>query len=244
MGDGAAVCAPERTSEAVSKIRVLRSGRLTYAEGLALQQRLANGRRAGAEPDTLILLEHHPVITLGRGGKTENLLFPKAVLEKQGVEVHESDRGGDVTYHGPGQVVAYPIFDLNPDRCDVRRYVCDLERVMIDLCADYGLVAGRKEKMIGTWLGGDATDGATGPWRKIGAIGVHLSRWITTHGLAFNVSTNMNHFNLIVPCGLTGLAVTSLSQELGQEQAPTVEETMDAITGHFARVFGARVYEG
>ncbi len=229
---------PQGPHQAVSRIRVLKAGRLGYAEGLALQQRLAAGRDAGAEPDTLILLEHDPVITLGRGAHAENVLLSEQQLAEQGVSLFPTDRGGDVTYHGPGQVVAYPIFDLKPDRMDVRRFVASLEEVMIRTCADHGVTAGRHEGKIGCWLGGEVSEG---PWRKIGAIGVHLSRWITTHGLAFNVKPEMDHFRLIVPCGIAEYGVTSLATELGEGACPTVAATMDRIAGHFAEVFGAAV---
>ena len=216
------------------RVRVLRPGRLPYEEGLALQKRIAEGVRLGSEPQTLTLLEHEPVITLGRGAGWENVLVSEEVLAQRGIALFKTDRGGDVTYHGPGQVVAYPILDLSPDRCDVRRYVGDLERTMSRVCADYGLAAGPKEKMVGCWLGGDH---GPGPWRKIGAIGVHISRWITTHGLAFNVSPDPSHFALIVPCGIGDHPVTSLAAELGE--APPLEEVMARMQAAFQEVFDA-----
>lgn len=216
--------------------RVLKPGRVPYGEALALQRRLAAERAAGAIPDTLVVLEHPPTITLGRGAHAENVLLPREALAERGVELFDIDRGGDVTYHGPGQVVIYPILDLAPDRMDVRRYVTDLETAMIRTCADYGLTAGLKEKMIGTWLGGEVGEG---PWRKIGAVGVHLARWITTHGLAFNVSTDLTHFQLIVPCGIASHGVTSLAHELGAARCPPVEEVMDRMVGHFLDLFDA-----
>jgi len=154
--------------------------------------------------------------------------FPRA-LEALGFGVHETGRGGDVTYHGPGQIVAYPILDLAPDRMDVRRYVRDLEELMIRLAADYGLDAGRVEKLNGTWIGQD----------KIGAIGVRISRWVTMHGFAFNVSTDLTHFSVIVPCGIQGRGVTSLARELGREVP--LDEVMDRIERHAAAIFDAEL---
>lgn len=212
--------------------RVLEAGRVSYAEGLVLQQRLAEGLRHGTEPDTLVLLEHDPVITLGRGSRVEHVLLSRETLAARGIDLQECDRGGDVTYHGPGQLVVYPIFDLSPDRRDVRRYVNDLEEVMIRMCADHGLRASRKPGMIGAWLGED-----DGCWRKIGAVGVHLCRWITTHGLAFNVAPQMEHYTLIVPCGISAHPVTSLEREL--DRAPSVEDVAGAVVDHFRTVFDA-----
>jgi len=217
-------------------LRLVHAGRISYAEGLALQRRTADALRAGEGPETLLLVEHAPVITLGRGGRTEHLLASEAALEAAGVALHPSDRGGDVTYHGPGQAVVYPILDLAPDRCDVRRYVCDLEAAMIWTCAALGLRAGRKEGMIGCWLGGEV---GPGPWRKIGAVGVHLSRWITTHGLALNLAPDMDHFGLIVPCGIAGHGVTSVAAELGA--APSVETAHALLAGALAERLGARL---
>ncbi len=176
-------------------------------------------------PDTLLLLEHDPVFTLGRNAKPENMLFTADALRARGFEVFETGRGGDVTYHGPGQVVGYPILDLGPDRRDVHRYVRDLEEVMIRTCADYALAAGRVAGLTGVWVG-DA---------KIGAIGVRIARWVTSHGFALNVATDLAPFDLIVPCGIRGRGVTSLTGLLGREVAAS--EVMDRIAGHFASVF-------
>jgi len=209
-----------------------------YSEGLNLQARLAKGRAEGSEPDTLLILEHDPVITLGRSAKEQHILRSAAELEALGIERVSCDRGGDVTYHGPGQVVCYPIFNLAPDRQDVRRYVCDLEAIMIAVCAHYGISAGRKEGMIGCWLG----DGSQAqPWRKIGAIGVHLARWITTHGLAFNVSPSLEHFQTIVPCGITSHGVSSLQLELGAARVPSLDEVSERLVQAFAKRFGAEL---
>jgi lipoyl(octanoyl) transferase len=199
--------------------------------------------------DTLLLLEHDPVITLGRGACKDNVIAPPTRLDRLGVEVHETGRGGDVTYHGPGQLVAYPIFDLRPDRCDVRRYVRDLARVMVDLARNYGIDARFIEgdaKLVGVWVDrampaqwrGDPREpgGAEHP-AKLGAIGVRISRWVTMHGFAFNVSTDLEGYGLIVPCGITHYGVASLAS-VGA-QAPSVEEAARAAIVPFSRVFEA-----
>jgi len=208
-------------------ITVHRLGRVEYAEAHELQERLQRARMRGAVGDTLLLLEHPPVITLGRGAKPANILMPRALLEARGFSVHEIGRGGDVTYHGPGQITGYPILDLSPDRKDVRRYVSDLEELMIRLAGSYGLTAGRIEKLNGTWI----------EERKIGAVGVRISRWVTMHGFAFNVSTDLSHFGLIVPCGITDKAVTSLERELGR--SVPMDEALDRLEAHFADIFDA-----
>jgi lipoyl(octanoyl) transferase len=204
---------------------VERLGRIPYAEGLRLQAQLVADRQAGKIPDTLLLLEHEPVYTLGRNARRENVLFPEEELRARGFEVFEAGRGGDVTYHGPGQVVGYSILDLSPDRCDVHRYVRDLEEVMIRTCADYGLEASRLAGLSGTWLGNE----------KIGAIGVRIARWVTSHGFAFNVATDLAPFGLIVPCGIKGRAVTSLEVRLGR-RVP-LPDAMGRLALHFATVF-------
>src|SRR5262245_35693435 len=163
-------------------LAVRRLGRVAYADGLEMQARLVAERQQQAMPDTLLLLEHDPVVTLGRNARRENLLLPEDELRRRGIEVFDTGRGGDVTYHGPGQVVGYPIVELAPGRRDVHRYVRDLEEVMIRACADYAVAAGRVAGLTGTWVGGD----------KIGAIGVRISRWVTSHGFAFNVSTDLS----------------------------------------------------
>jgi lipoyl(octanoyl) transferase len=224
------------TSDPVRPLEVRRLGVMEYAEARAMQLAIVQERYGGAVPDTLLLLQHPPVITLGikgDGGRS-NILASGDRLAALGVDVHEAGRGGDVTYHGPGQIVGYPIVDLRPDRCDVHRYVRDIEEVMIRVCADYGLAAGRIKGMTGTWV-----NPGTGEPAKIGAIGVRISRWITSHGFAFNVSTRLDHFNLIVPCGLAGRSVTSLEQATGKRLC--VEEVEDAIIRHFAAVFGREV---
>jgi lipoyl(octanoyl) transferase len=204
---------------------VRRLGRVPYAEGLTLQTQLVAQRQAGVVPDTLLLLEHDPVFTLGRNARREHVLLPEAALRALGYDLFETGRGGDVTYHGPGQVVGYPILDLSPDRRDVRRYVRDLEEVMIRTCADYGIAAGRIEGATGCWVDD----------RKIGAIGVRIARWVTSHGFAFNVNTDLSAFGLIVPCGIRDRGVTSLEHLLGRPVG--LDEVMDRLAGHLADVF-------
>ena len=207
-------------------LEVRRLGRVPYAAGLELQERLVADRQAGRVPDTLLLLEHDPVFTLGRNARAEHVLFPEAELRARGFEVFETGRGGDVTYHGPGQVVGYPILDLAPDRCDVHRYVRDLEEVLIRTCADYGVAARRVPGMTGAWVGE----------AKIAAIGVRIARWVTSHGFAFNVSADLTPFGLIVPCGLRGRGVTSLERLLGGSVSQ--DGVMDRLAAHLADVFG------
>jgi lipoyl(octanoyl) transferase len=206
---------------------VRRLGRVAYAEGLALQEHLVRERQAGALPDTLLLLEHEPVFTLGRNARAENVLFPADELRARGFEVFEVGRGGDVTYHGPGQVVGYPVVDLSPDRRDVHRYVRDLEDVLIRTCADYGVTAERVAGRTGCWVGRE----------KIGAIGVRIARWVTSHGFAFNVANDLEPFGLIVPCGIRDASVTSLERLLGRTVA--TDEVMDRLASHFESVFAA-----
>ena len=183
-------------------------GLVPYAEALALQRSLVDERRAGHIGDTLLLLEHPHVITLGvRGdGGRSHLLASSETLAARGVEVHETGRGGDITYHGPGQLVGYPIIDLKPDRCDVHRYVRDLEGVLIRTASDYGIDAGRVEGLTGVWVGNE----------KLAAIGVRIARWITSHGFALNVTSDLDFFKLIVPCGIADRGVTSLSRLVGR----------------------------
>ncbi|HJK95626.1 MAG TPA: lipoyl(octanoyl) transferase LipB [Polyangiaceae bacterium LLY-WYZ-14_1] len=213
-------------------VQVHRLGRVPYAPTHRLQERLVKARQAGTIPDTLLLLEHDPVITLGRGAKAAHLLRSRDELDRLGVELHETGRGGDVTYHGPGQLVAYPILDLSPDRRDVRRYVGDLERWMIGTVARFGVDAGRVEGLNGAWVEGT---------RKIGAVGVRISRWVTMHGIALNVHPHMPHFGLIVPCGIADRGVTSLSAEMDGRPRPGLEEVMDAAVATFLDVFSAEL---
>jgi lipoyl(octanoyl) transferase len=200
-------------------------GRRDYVSALALQEQLHAARIRGEIPDTLLLLEHDPVITLGRAAKQEHVLATPERLAMLGIEQHEIGRGGDVTYHGPGQLVGYPILDLRPDRCDVRRYVRNLERVMIATAARYGVSAQRIEGLTGTFCED----------RKLGAIGVRISRWVTMHGFALNVSTDLDAFSLIVPCGLRETPVTSLSREVGRTL--TLTDVIPAAAASFREVF-------
>jgi lipoyl(octanoyl) transferase len=213
-------------------LRVRRLERVPYAEGLELQRRLVTERQQGRIPDTLVLLEHDPVITLGRNAKPENLLLDEAELQRRGVSLAETGRGGDVTWHGPGQVVGYQIVDLSPDRRDVHRYVRDLEEVMIRCCADYGLAAGRVAGLSGCWVG-DA---------KVGAIGVRIARWVTSHGFALNRAPDLGGFELIVPCGIRGRGVTSLERLLGG--APPRGEVEDRLVRHLADVLERELLPG
>jgi lipoyl(octanoyl) transferase len=188
-----------------------------------LQQQLIAARKAGTAPDHLLLLEHPHVITLGRNGRQENLLASEEIMERAGISFFPTDRGGDVTYHGPGQLVAYPIMDLREWKRDVGAFVRAVEQTIIDTLADYGIEAGRIPKLTGVWVGE----------RKIAAIGVHISRWVTSHGLALNVSTDMSYFQYIVPCGLTK-PVTSMAQ-LGVRA--DLEEVSRSLAAHFGRNF-------
>ncbi|MET0215474.1 MAG: lipoyl(octanoyl) transferase LipB [Vicinamibacterales bacterium] len=212
-------------------IAVRRLGTLPYAEALALQAELVEERRAGRIPDTLLLLEHPHVLTIGvrRGGRS-NILATADRLDALGVEVHEAGRGGDVTYHGPGQVVGYPILDLRPDRQDVHRYVRDLEEVMIRLCSRFGVSADRLPGLTGAWV----LHPERGP-EKVAAIGVRISRWITSHGFALNVNVDLDFFDLIVPCGIADRGVTSLHRLVGRPL--NLADVEVELIGQFAAVF-------
>jgi lipoyl(octanoyl) transferase len=223
---------PEPAPATRRLVAVQRLGRVPYGRGLEIQERLVAERQRGAIPDQLLLLEHAPVFTLGRSARSENVLFPAELLRERGFDVYETGRGGDVTYHGPGQVVGYPILDLSPDRRDVHRYVRDLEEVMIRACAGYGIEAGRIEGLTGTWVGRE----------KIGAIGVRIARWVTSHGFAFNVATDLAAFRLIVPCGIRDMGVTSLERLLGR--SVPLDEAMDRLTAALAEVFEAEAVAG
>jgi len=207
-----------------------------YAGALEIQRALVEDRRAGRIDDTLLLIEHPHVLTLGvRGdGGRSHILATDAALARRGIEVHEAGRGGDITYHGPGQVVGYPILDLRPDRCDVHRYVRDLEEVLIRAAAIYGVEAGRVEGLTGVWAGPGKHD-------KLAAIGVRISRWVTSHGFAFNVTTDLAYFDLIVPCGIPDRGVTSLARLLARPVAP--EEVEERIATAFCQVFGCLAVE-
>jgi lipoyl(octanoyl) transferase len=207
--------------------RVRPLGRISYGAAFTMQQELVARRKQGLIGDQLLLLEHPHVITQGRNGHAENVLAGEEILERAGISFHPTDRGGDVTYHGPGQLVGYPILDLREWKRDVGAYVRAIEQVIIDTLAEYGVAAGRIPKLTGVWV----------DERKIAAIGVHLSRWVTSHGFALNVSTNLSYFQYIVPCGLTR-PVTSMA-ELGIHA--TVEEVGEKLTAHFGRNFNCEM---
>ena len=204
-------------------------GRVDYGAALELQQQLVAERKQGLVPDQLLLLEHSHVITMGRNGRLENLLADGHVLGRAGISFYPTDRGGDVTYHGPGQLVGYPILDLREWKRDVGAYVRAIEQVIIDTLADFGIAAGRIPRLTGVWV----------DERKIAAIGVHISRWVTSHGFALNVATDLSYFHYIVPCGLTK-PVTSMA-ELGVR--PTLEEVSRSLIAHFGRIFECTVSE-
>ncbi len=235
-------------------------GVVPYARGLELQAELVEQRAANRIGDRLLLLEHPHVITMGRDSHAANVLLDRERLARRGVELHECGRGGDVTYHGPGQLVAYPILDLRPDRCDLHRYVRDLESVLIGVLDDFGVLGHRVPGRTGVWVrraetaarsnassasesSGTVTEIAPkvemASEAKVAAIGVRVSRWITSHGIALNVATDLRYFDLIVPCGLTGSAVTSLGQLV--QPAPSVAEVGARFAAHFGRVFGRRM---
>jgi lipoyl(octanoyl) transferase len=213
-----------------AELQVLWLGRIGYAEAMALMEARVAARTAGSAPDALFLLEHPPVLTLGRRADRADVLAAPELLAARGIEVHETGRGGEVTYHGPGQLVGYPVLDLRPERADVRRYVRDLEEVMIRAAAAFGVVAGRVDALNGAWVDGR---------RKIGAVGVRLSRWVTSHGFALNVSTQLDAFELIVPCGIRDRGVTSLTRETGRPIS--LDEATAAVEAAFRDVLDYRL---
>jgi lipoyl(octanoyl) transferase len=209
------------------RIEIRSLGLVPYRQALALQRSLVEDRRAGRVCDLLLLVEHPHVLTLGvrgDGGRSHILASPE-LLASRGIEIHETGRGGDVTYHGPGQLVGYPIVDLKPDRCDVHRYVRDLEEVIVRTAADFGIEASRVEGLTGVWVKRE----------KLAAIGVRVGHWITSHGFALNVSTDLDYFDLIVPCGIADRGVTSLERLIGHPV--DTAEVEDRLTRHFCRVF-------
>jgi lipoyl(octanoyl) transferase len=208
-------------------LTIRRLGLVSYAEGLELQRALVARRIAGEIGDELLLLQHPHVLTFGvkAAESRQHVLATPERLAELGVELHETGRGGDVTYHGPGQIVGYPILSLKPDRCDVHRYVRDLEEVMIRVTGEYGFGAGRMQGLTGAWVGAE----------KIGAIGVRIQRWVTSHGFAFNVNTDLDFFKLIVPCGISDRGVTSLWRLTGRAQP--IGEVEDRLIAAFCDVF-------
>jgi lipoyl(octanoyl) transferase len=214
-------------------LSILEPGTVPYGQALDLQRDLVTRRRAGEVPDTLVLLEHPHVITLGSSAEEEHVLVDEAERARLGIELYEAGRGGDVTYHGPGQLVAYPILDLKPDRKDLHRYLRDLEAVLAGVAADFGVGATRSESGTGIWTGRG----------KLAAIGVRVSSgWITSHGIALNVSSDLTYFETIVPCGIRDRGVTSLEEELGV--APAAGDVRTAFVRNFARVFGHEIPVG
>jgi len=242
-------------------ISVLQLGRLDYALALQLQNKLVDLHKEGRIGDVLLLLEHSPVITLGRNAKQQNVLASAEQLEARGVQVFESDRGGDVTFHGPGQVVGYPIFDLRGFEAEdgrrktlgVIEYVRRLEEVLIRTCGDFGIPTERVSGLTGVWTEDEngaaeiATEKTAHPapgqnrnsQGKIAAIGIHISRGVTSHGFALNVTTDLSYFDLIVPCGITNKPVTSMTKELGRE--PSIEDVQHAISRNFGKVFHSQM---
>ncbi len=208
-------------------------GRIGYEPACDLQRRAVEARKAGAIPDVLLLCEHPHVITLGRNGRQENLRASNSVLRQMRVEFHPTDRGGDITYHGPGQIVGYPILDLASHRRDVRWYVERLEETMIRATREFGVEAKRIEGLRGIWVAAPAAP------EKLAALGVHLSRWVTSHGFAYNVSTDLRYFDLIVPCGIADKRATSLEKLLGR--GVDSHEVAQKLARHFGEVFERRM---
>ncbi len=228
QGNAARSRACDVPSTGSRRLCVSRLGSVAYADGLELQQQLVKRRRAGDIDDTLLLLEHPHVITLGTSSHASNVLLDEAQRAAGGIELFETGRGGDVTYHGPGQLVGYPILDLKPDRCDLHRYVRDIEEVIIRALRTWDVSATRVKGLTGVWVNDE----------KICAIGVRVSSgWITSHGFAFNIATDLSYFGAIVPCGITDRGVTSLERVLGAE-APEMSTVHDAVASEFAAVFG------
>ena len=216
-------------TRSIDLVSLLAEGRVSFDAALLLQRAAAARVRAGGR-EMLFLLEHEPVITVGRNASRRDLLVTESFLSSQGVALRDADRGGKLTYHGPGQLVVYPILNLAPDRKDVRRYVHDLEEVLIRTATDFGVRASRSDlpgRWSSVWAGND----------KLAAIGVHLSRWVTTHGAALNVSPDLARFSLIVPCGITDGGVTSLERLLSGNPAPSLPEVAQRFVAHFEGVF-------
>jgi lipoate-protein ligase B len=205
------------------------AGLLPYAQACALQHQLVKARKSGSIPDVLLFCEHPHVITLGRNGKKENLRANDRLLTQMNVTFHESDRGGDITYHGPGQIIGYPVLDLTEHRRDVRWYVRQLEETMIRASADFKVTPYRVADRHGIWVGQPPTE------EKLAALGVHLSRWVTSHGFAYNVATDLRYFDLIVPCGIVGKRATSLERIL--DRAVSTEEVRPKLAAHFGELF-------
>ncbi len=208
-------------------------GAMPYGEALRIQRDIAEQRKCGEGVDHLLFVEHPHVVTIGRNGHQENVLAPEPLLRAKGIEVYETDRGGDVTYHGPGQLVGYPVIDLRDWKRDVGAYVRAIEQVLIDTLNEFGISARAIPKLTGVWVGNSESASKEAEEAKIAAIGVHLSRWVSTHGWALNVTTDLRYFQYIVPCGLTK-PVTSMRQ-LGVEAS--MDEVKSAIVRNFGRIF-------
>ena len=215
---------------------IVDGGLIGYAEAWELQKRLVVARKAGVIDDVLLLCEHPHVITLGRNGKRDHLLASEQVLRQKGVEFHSTDRGGDITYHGPGQLVGYPILNLGAIRKDVVWYVRMLEEAMIRATVTFGIAAARVAGKTGIWV-----QGRHAMEEKLGAIGVHISRWVTSHGFAYNVSTDLRYFDLIIPCGIAGRKATSLEKILGR--AVDCKDVVQPLVRAVGEVFGLEMRE-
>jgi len=226
----------------VRECRTIDLGRIAYGEAAVLQQRLVAARKNGAAPDLLLFCEHPHVITLGRSGKPEHLRVSEDLLHLKGVEFHHTNRGGDITYHGPGQIMGYPVLDLNGIRRDVVWYVRQLEETMIRATSSFGIHAFRVPGRTGVWVEGNA--GGDAGWareEKLAAIGVHISRWVTSHGFAYNVSTDLRNFDLIVPCGIADRKATSLEKLLGRNVDE--KEVSLRMAKHLGELLGLKMNE-
>lgn len=228
-----------------SILHLLQLGRIPYLEGLRVMREVAEARHQQRIADTLLLMEHPPVLTLGRNAHRSNILATDDLLAHRGVEIHEINRGGDITYHGPGQLVGYPIFDLRGDDLPGKRgphlgpvdFVRLIEEALIHTCKGFGVLTQRVPKRTGVWT----IAGGTIPEKKIAAIGIHVSRAITTHGFALNVTTDLRDFNWIIPCGIADRGVTSLELEADPDTMPTMVRAADAAARNFGRLFGRQV---
>jgi len=217
----------------MNSLLIVDLGLISYTHAFALQQHIVAARKAGSFDDVLLLCEHPHVITLGRNGKRENLLVSEQVLRQKGVEFQATNRGGDITYHGPGQIVGYPILDLTRMKTDVHWYVRALEEAMIRASADFSIPAFRIGGRTGIWVASEPQKGTTE--EKLAAIGVHISRWITSHGFAYNVATDLRYFDLIVPCGITDRKATSLEKLLSRSVA--LDEVKPRLVHHLGELF-------
>lgn len=226
------VCSEAGATESLPDCLVWELGWREYCASLELQRKVAQKRKRDEVPDCLLLVEHPHTITLGRGGKAEHLLVAASELENKSVAFCETDRGGDITYHGPGQMVAYPILDLKALRRDIDWYLRSLEECIIETLADFGIQSKRVAGATGVWVGDE----------KIAAIGVRTSQWVTSHGIALNVNTDLNYFDLIVPCGIRTRGVTSLSRLLGS-RSPGLRDVKSRFVFHFGGIFGRSMRE-